>query len=168
MYRFGMSICLVLLAPSVSAQAPLVPDSLPGSWQVCFLLDSTVESAHSTRMTCGVMQVERSTPQAPVFMRSGDDSVKIDAVLHFDHSLRFATMLGAEPGNGPVGSGTLLLTRGEVRLYLNAARGQMVFDDGSIHAVGHRSRSGTVEGTWAPSCFQPCAERGVIVMLHVR
>ena len=167
-YLLTTTALFTLLVSSVAAQAPLPLDSLVGIWRVCFVLDSTVQSSHSTRMTCGVMRVQKLGAKAPVFMRSGEDSVKIDAVLHFDHDLRFASMLGAEPGGGAVGSGTLVSAQGEVRLYLNAERGQMVFDDRSVHAVGRRSNTGVIAGMWQLSCIRPCDEKGAVVMRRVR
>ncbi len=76
-------------------------------------------------------------------------------------------MLGKEPGSGPVGSGTLISVQGEVRVYLNAPQNGFVFDDHSVHGVGRRSKRGVISGTWEPSCFRPCAERGVFFMRRV-
>ncbi len=168
MNRAFLLACLSFPCLTARAQEAVVPDFLVGKWRICFVLDSSVtKSGRTSRMSCGTLSIARPRGNRPIYTRSGEDSVKLDAVLHFDHDLRFSAMLGEEPGTGPVGSGTLVSTQGQIRLYLNAARDQMAFDDHSIHALGHVSKGRTIAGTWEPSCFRPCAERGVFHMRRI-
>jgi len=157
-------LCLLLVASVGAGQQPLrsPAEQLEGRWRICFVMDSSVNTTdRSSRMVCGniTLGTPRKPPKPPI--ASADTA---DFMLNADHDVRFASMLGAEPGQGQVGSGTVITFGRLIILALNAPRGELVFDDHSVHARAELTDSTLVRGTWEPSCFSPCAEHGSFFM----
>ena len=155
----------LIFAASVGAvQQPVrsPAEQLEGRWRACFVLDTSVSRiGHLSRMVCGKITLGAPKKPPKPAIASGDTA---DFMFNADHDLHFASMLGSEPGTGPVGCGTVITFGRLFVLALNAARGELVFDDHSVHARAELTDSAMVKGTWEPSCFRPCAEHGTFFM----
>jgi hypothetical protein len=162
------SVALLALLPGVlvtaSQQPAVAARQLEGRWRICFVLDSSVSgNDRSSRMTCGQITFGRTRKMGgPPTQPS--DTLQPGVWMKADHDLHFTPMLGAEPGSGPVGSGTVLSGGGFFTLALNMPGGMFVLDDHSVHARGDLTRSDVLKGTWQQSCLPACPERGAFVM----
>jgi hypothetical protein len=149
---------------AASQQPAVAAQQLKGRWRICFVLDSSARrNDRSSHMTCGQItfgspQKLRRPPTAPA------DSLTPEVWLRADHDLHFTPMLEAEPGSGPAGSGTVLSRGGSFTLSVNTPRGELVFDDHSVHASGDLTGSHVLRGTWEHSCNPSCPETGVFFM----
>jgi hypothetical protein len=158
-------LAMLLGALAADQRPPTVrATQLKGRWHICFVLDSSISrQGRSSRMTCGTITFQAPTrlPRSPIVPA---DTMPFDVWLRADHDLHFTPMLGTEPGNGPEGSGTVLSGGDSFILAVNAPRGEFVFDDHSVHARGDLTGASVLRGTWEPSCFRPCPERGFFYM----